>query len=155
MASIQPRPLDARSAHQPNTRSLDATTSRVVPALDPIIKQRRSLVAHRNPPPFLRTRLFDPLLAALGSNRPELRAELAISRLAGLAMTRYILRLEPLASARSDNVVNWLGPTVQRYLVELRQLGQRLPGVIANPHGQSSVPDLREPTLPPGWHPGH
>jgi AcrR family transcriptional regulator len=65
---------------------------------------------------FLRTRLFDPLLAALGSNRPELRAELAISQLAGLAMTRYILRLEPLASARSDNVVNWVGPTVQRYL---------------------------------------
>jgi hypothetical protein len=65
---------------------------------------------------FLRTRLFDPLLAALGSNRSELRAELAISQLAGLAMTRYILRLEPLASARSDNVVNWVGPTVQRYL---------------------------------------
>lgn len=65
---------------------------------------------------FLRTRLFDPLLAALGSNRPELRAELAISQLAGLAMTRYILRLEPLASASPDNVVNWVGPTAQRYL---------------------------------------
>ena len=65
---------------------------------------------------FLRTRLFDPLLAALGSNRPELRADLAIAQLAGLAMTRYILQLEPLASARSDNVVNWIGPTVQRYL---------------------------------------
>ena len=39
-----------------------------------------------------------------------------ISQLAGLAMTRYIIRLDPLASARSDNVVNWTGPTVQRYL---------------------------------------
>ena len=65
---------------------------------------------------FLRTRLFDPLLAALGSNRPELRGELAISQLAGLGMTRYILRLEPLASARPDDVVKWVGPTVQRYL---------------------------------------
>ncbi len=65
---------------------------------------------------FLRTRLLGPLLAELGSNRPELRSELVISQLAGLAMTRYIIRLEPLASARSDDVVNWIGPTVQRYL---------------------------------------
>ena len=65
---------------------------------------------------FLRTRLFDPLLAALGSNRPELRSELAISQLTGLGTTRYILRLEPLASARSDDVARWVGPTVQRYL---------------------------------------
>ena len=65
---------------------------------------------------FLRTRIFDPLLAALGSNRPDLRADLSISQLAGLALTRYILHLEPLASARPDNVINWIGPTVQRYL---------------------------------------
>jgi AcrR family transcriptional regulator len=65
---------------------------------------------------FERTLLFEPLLAELGSNKPELRAELAISQLVGLAMTRYILRLEPLASASSDHVVNWVGPTVQRYL---------------------------------------
>jgi AcrR family transcriptional regulator len=65
---------------------------------------------------FLTTRLLDPLLAALGSDRPQLRADLAISQLAGVAMTCYILHLEPLASARPDNVVNWIGPTVQRYL---------------------------------------
>ena len=65
---------------------------------------------------FLRTQLFDPLLATLGSGRPELRSELAISQLAGLAMTRYILQLEPLASARPDDVARWVGPTVQRYL---------------------------------------
>lgn len=65
---------------------------------------------------FLRSRLLGPLLAALGSNRPELRSELVISQLAGLGMTRYILRLEPLASAPSDDVVKWIGPTVQRYL---------------------------------------
>ena len=65
---------------------------------------------------FLRTRLLGPLLAALGSNRPELRSELVMSQLAGLGMTRYILGLEPLASAPSDDVVDWIGPTVQRYL---------------------------------------
>jgi AcrR family transcriptional regulator len=65
----------------------------------------------------LRTRLFGPLLAALGSDRPELRGNLAASQLVGLGMTRYILGFEPLASARSDRVVAWVAPTVQRYLV--------------------------------------
>jgi hypothetical protein len=65
---------------------------------------------------FLRTRLLGPLLGQLGSNRPELRGDLAVSQLIGLGMTRYILRFEPLASASSDNVVSWIGPTLQRYL---------------------------------------
>jgi AcrR family transcriptional regulator len=64
----------------------------------------------------LRTRLFGPLLAALGSDRAELRANLAASQLVGLGMARYILGFEPLASARSDRVVAWVAPTVQRYL---------------------------------------
>jgi AcrR family transcriptional regulator len=65
----------------------------------------------------LRTRLVGPLLAALGSDRPDLRANLAASQLVGLGMARYILGFEPLASARSDRVVNWVAPAVQRYLV--------------------------------------
>jgi AcrR family transcriptional regulator len=64
----------------------------------------------------LRTRLLGPLVTALGSDRPELRANLAASQLVGLGMTRYILGFEPLASARSDRVVAWVAPTVQRYL---------------------------------------
>jgi AcrR family transcriptional regulator len=66
---------------------------------------------------MLRTRLMGPLLAALGSDRPDLRANLAASQLVGLGTARYILGFEPLASARSDRVVNWVAPTVQRYLV--------------------------------------
>ena len=66
----------------------------------------------------LGTRLLGPLLAALGSDRRELRANLAASQLVGLGMTRYILGFEPLASARSDRVVAWVAPTVQRYLVD-------------------------------------
>ena len=65
---------------------------------------------------MLRTRLLGPLLAALGSDRRELRANLAASQLVGLRMTRYVLGFEPLASARSDRVVAWVAPTVQRYL---------------------------------------
>jgi AcrR family transcriptional regulator len=65
---------------------------------------------------FTQQRLFAPLLAALGSDRPELRGELAASQLIGLGMARHVLRYEPLASASVDEVVALVGPTLQRYL---------------------------------------
>jgi AcrR family transcriptional regulator len=65
---------------------------------------------------FMRTRLFGPLLAELGSDQPEIRANLVAAQLGGLGLARYILRLEPLASARPSDVVRWVAPTVQRYL---------------------------------------
>jgi hypothetical protein len=36
----------------------------------------------------------------------------------GLAMIRYVLKLEPLASADADTVATAIGPTLQRYLTE-------------------------------------
>jgi hypothetical protein len=36
----------------------------------------------------------------------------------GLAMIRYVLKLEPLASAGPDTVVAALRPNVRRYLLE-------------------------------------
>ena len=44
------------------------------------------------------------------------RAALIGSQLMGLALCRYILRLEPLASLTNDEVVAGIAPTVQRYL---------------------------------------
>ena len=52
----------------------------------------------------------------LGVDRPELRAALCGSQVAGLGMVRYVLRLEPLASADHDLVAAAIGPTLQRYL---------------------------------------
>jgi AcrR family transcriptional regulator len=65
---------------------------------------------------FMRTRLFGPLLGELGSDQPEIRANLAAAQLGGLGLARYILALEPLASARPRDVVGWIAPSVQRYL---------------------------------------
>ena len=42
--------------------------------------------------------------------------QLVASQVAGLLLTRYVLRLDPLASAGHPAVVGALGPTVQRYL---------------------------------------
>jgi len=45
-----------------------------------------------------------------------LRVELVASHLMGLAFARYQLRIEPIASSGVDDLVAWIGPTVQRYL---------------------------------------
>jgi AcrR family transcriptional regulator len=47
-----------------------------------------------------------------------LRASLVGSQVIGLAMARYIIKLEPLASAPADEVAAAIGPTIQRYLTE-------------------------------------
>jgi len=46
----------------------------------------------------------------------EARGALVASQIAGLVVTRYVLRLEPLASAPAEEVVAAVAPTVQRYL---------------------------------------
>lgn len=67
---------------------------------------------------FVLTQVFRRVIAELPVKPDEapLRAALVASQIAGLAMTRYILRLEPLASAPPHVVVTAVGPTVQRYL---------------------------------------
>lgn len=46
----------------------------------------------------------------------RLRAELVGSQLMGIAMARYVVRVEPLASAPREDLAKWIGPTLQRYL---------------------------------------
>lgn len=46
----------------------------------------------------------------------EIRGSLVASQLIGLVIGRYVLQIEPLASASPDWLVETVGPTVQRYL---------------------------------------
>jgi AcrR family transcriptional regulator len=55
-------------------------------------------------------------LVALEYPEAERRAALIGSQLMGLGLCRYILRLEPVASLSSDDVVAGVAPTIQRYL---------------------------------------
>lgn len=54
--------------------------------------------------------------ARFGVDDPVLRVELVTVHLMGLAFARYQLRIEPIASVGIDDLVAWIGPTVQRYL---------------------------------------
>ncbi len=79
---------------------------------------------------FIVTQVLRRLIGGLGVDPAEapLRGNLVASQMAGLAMTRYILKLEPLASAPVETVVAAVAPTVQRYLTgDLAQAFQPTP----------------------------
>jgi AcrR family transcriptional regulator len=66
----------------------------------------------------LTERIFEPLAEALGSADAQLRANLASSQMVGLVMARYVIAIEPLASADPNTLAAAIAPTIQRYLVE-------------------------------------
>lgn len=67
---------------------------------------------------FLQTRVLGPVLAGLAVPDAEVRARstLVATQLVGLLVARFVLRLEPVATADPEQVAAALGPTVQRYL---------------------------------------
>ena len=65
---------------------------------------------------FVTEALLDRLAATVSVPDRSLRVTLAGSQLVGVAMLRYVLRVEPLASADVGTIVTWLAPTLQRYL---------------------------------------
>ncbi|MCC6224203.1 MAG: TetR family transcriptional regulator [Thermoleophilia bacterium] len=65
---------------------------------------------------FVRREVVDRVTASLRHEHAELRATLVGSQLVGLAMARYVVRVEPLASATPETVVAAVAPTLQRYL---------------------------------------
>ena len=63
----------------------------------------------------LTQRLTGPI-AALGREQVRERAALIAAQLLGLALCRYILQFEPLASLAAEDVVAAVGPSVHDYL---------------------------------------
>ncbi|MCC5031984.1 TetR family transcriptional regulator [Streptomyces sp. WAC 00631] len=59
-----------------------------------------------------------PVVAAVcpDPGQAAVRAGLTASQMLGMALTRYVLRLPPVAEMPREDVVAWLAPTVQRYL---------------------------------------
>ena len=65
---------------------------------------------------FMLKTVVTPVVSRVAPDRQSLRAALLASQIIGLAMVRYVLRVEPLASADADTVVEAVAPTLQRYL---------------------------------------
>lgn len=67
---------------------------------------------------FLTREVLGRIAHLLGADRGELRASLAASHLAGIAMARVVLRVEPLASLAPEALAVIVGPVVQHYLTD-------------------------------------
>ncbi|NJP81476.1 TetR/AcrR family transcriptional regulator [Streptomyces telluris] len=62
------------------------------------------------------TRLMTRIAGELDIPDPKLRSELAAAHLVGVAMLRYVIKVEPLASADLEQVIAMVAPAVQRHL---------------------------------------
>ncbi|GBC87238.1 hypothetical protein HRbin12_01241 [bacterium HR12] len=65
---------------------------------------------------FVRASVIAPIAEAIGTPDAEVRAALVASQMVGVAMARYLVRIEPLASASVEDIVRAIAPTLQRYL---------------------------------------
>ena len=60
---------------------------------------------------------LQPLVATLvPGEEAATRAGLIATQILGMALCRFVLRLPPVVGMTRDEIVEWLGPTIQRYL---------------------------------------
>lgn len=89
------------------------------PGQGPMLALLRSAVSDETAAATLRdllSRVIGRLVAGVGSDQPELRTSLVVSQMAGLAVARYVVRIEPLATSGADVLAPALGATIDRYL---------------------------------------
>lgn len=64
---------------------------------------------------IFREQVFPVIASAGPADTAIVRAGLVASQLIGLAMTRYVLRLPPVVTMSDDEIVGYIGETIQRY----------------------------------------
>ena len=88
----------------------------------PLLAIMRSALTHEAAAKVLRgfvlRRLLERVAEALDVPDPTFRAELAASHMIGIAMLRYVIKAEPLASVEPEKIVAMVAPTLQRYLTQ-------------------------------------
>lgn len=80
----------------------------------------RSAMTHEDAAALLRTfvghELLGPLADRLGLEDAEVRLPLAAAQMVGVAMLRYVVRVEPLAALPPDELVERLTPVLEHHL---------------------------------------
>ncbi|MER5779213.1 TetR family transcriptional regulator [Streptomyces sp. NPDC002039] len=88
----------------------------------PLLAVIRSALTHEAAAAVLRRlilrRVLERVAADLDVPDPTFRAELAASHMIGIAILRYVVQIEPLASADPEEIIVLVAPTLQRYLTE-------------------------------------
>lgn len=65
---------------------------------------------------FVTREVLGRLAEAIQLDQPQLRASLVGTQLVGLAVLRYVIKVEWVASASPEELARWIGPNIQRYL---------------------------------------
>ncbi len=103
---------------------LPATRTPMLAVLRSAVRNERAAALLRG---FVGREVIGRLAARIDRPEPALRATLVGSQLIGLALARYVIGIEPMASADTETIVRAVSPTLQRYLTgELP--GDLLPG---------------------------
>jgi AcrR family transcriptional regulator len=98
--------------------SMSASAARAAMSTDPDALAQLRVVTE-----YVQIVIVDRVVTALGIPDARLRVTLISSYLVGIATTRYLLRVEPLASASDDEIVSLVGPTIQALLDPTRRAG--------------------------------
>lgn len=80
---------------------------------------RRAMADGGGPVPmaeFVRRALLPRVTANVPGPERELRVEMAVGQLLGIALLRYVVRMEPLASVPVEELITRLAPRLQTYL---------------------------------------
>ncbi|MCT9929734.1 TetR family transcriptional regulator [Planotetraspora sp. A-T 1434] len=87
-------------------------------AREPVVGLLRTAMVNEQAVAMIREFLTRAVLGRVAEalQIPPIRMEVAFSQMFGVVMMRYILKLEPLASADTEELVEILSPTIQRYL---------------------------------------
>jgi AcrR family transcriptional regulator len=65
---------------------------------------------------FIHSQVYSHIAAGLAEPDAELRIDLAMSQLLGIAYLRHILRVEPVASTPVEELIKRVGPMITRHL---------------------------------------
>ncbi|MFI7633832.1 TetR family transcriptional regulator [Nonomuraea sp. NPDC049400] len=86
---------------------------------EPMVALIRSAMTNEQAATMFREFISNALLFQVANRLgvPHLRIEAAFAQMYGVIMGRYVIKLEPLASASHDELAELLAPTIQRYLV--------------------------------------
>ncbi|SEG98422.1 DNA-binding transcriptional regulator, AcrR family [Nonomuraea solani] len=84
---------------------------------EPMVALIRSAMTNEQAAAMFREFISNALLYQVAERLqvPHLRIEAAFAQMFGVVMARYVIKLEPMASASHDELVEILAPTVQRY----------------------------------------
>ncbi|SNY50975.1 TetR/AcrR family transcriptional regulator [Paractinoplanes atraurantiacus] len=87
---------------------------------------------------FVVTQILRRAVSELVADQREapMRSALVATQIAGLMVTRYVLRIEPLASADPALLAAMIGPNVQRFLTEPLDLSLRSGGTTPGAAGE-------------------